>query len=178
MQAADLVTFSFKLDEAIDAIAIDCAKEGCITFAAEDNSFSLVSIDDVGESRTYKFVCANACGWSSWRSQLLPRDAVKDNAACVSPATTLRHAAEQQRQDVHVQELQQELARASETARSVTQKLSSMEVAYKCIPFFAPPSLAAYVIIARICRFFPPPPVYRWSLPAFLTDRQRSQSSK
>lgn len=159
LQEADFERFSFKLDGAIDAIAIDCAKEGCVAFAAEDNSFTVVSADDVGESRTYKFVCANACGWASWRSQLLPRHALQnththptqDNAACVSPATSLRQEVqEQQRQEV--QELQQQLARASETARVATQKLSSMEVAYKCTPVFVPPfrSFAALVLRHRL----------------------------
>jgi hypothetical protein len=166
IQEADFERFSFKLDDAIDAIAIDCAKEGCITFAAEDHSFSVVSVDDVGETRAYKFVCANASGWSSWHSQLLPRDASQNAAVkdSVSPATASRQAAEQQRQEV--QELQQQLARASETARTATQKLSGMEVAYKCAPFFAPPSPSSPAL-ALICRLFPPPPVHRRSQPPF-----------
>jgi hypothetical protein len=118
---------SLKLDEAIDAIAIDSSTEDFVSFALDDNSFSLKSVNDSGLLHTYKFVCASSMALSSWRFHLLSHNQNISAAVGDMGVSGQTHSAQQE-----VQSLTAQLDRSSEIARTTIQKLSSMETAYKC----------------------------------------------
>ena len=122
IKSANCDGISLKLEQAVDAIAVDSSTDDFVTFGDRDNSFSLVSIDDSGQMQTYKFICANASALTSWRRHLLPHKQLPDTSDSGSSSSSSSRSA---------QNLSEQLARCSEALRTTTQKLSSMEVAYK-----------------------------------------------
>jgi hypothetical protein len=118
IKSANCDGISLKLEQAVDAIAVDSSTDDFVTFGDQDNSFSLVSIDDSGQMQTYKFICNNASALTSWRRHLLPHKQFPDTSDSGSSRSSAQNMSEQ-------------LARCSEVLRTTTQKLSSMEVAYK-----------------------------------------------
>jgi hypothetical protein len=127
---------SLKLDEAIDAIAIDSSTDDFVVFSQDDNSFSLKSVSDSGLLHTYKFVCANSLAFSSWRFHLLGRDQKSSSAVTGSGPGSMAVPSQMLSARQELQEVTEQLSRSSEIARTTMQKLSSMEVAYKCISPF------------------------------------------
>ena len=131
---------SFKLEEAIEAVAIDPFMDDYVSFALDDNSFSLISIDDSGEAHSFKFVCANASAALDWRNHLLPggqpRNAAAGGSTAPTPLSVKGDASNplvvQLQQELQI--AQQQLAQSSDSFRSTSQKLSSMDLAYKCPP--------------------------------------------
>ena len=146
---------SIKMENAIEAIAIDSAMDDFVSFAPDDNSFTLVSINDSGEAHSFKFVCADAPAAALWRHHLLPGGQQQNAAAGLAPiskADASNPLVLQLQQELRT--AQEQLAQSSESVRSTSQKLSSMDLAYKC-PSFCLHFIPVFRVGSHRCSFRP-----------------------
>jgi hypothetical protein len=124
---------SISLNQAVDALALDSSTDDFVSF--EDTAFSVVSVNDAGESHRYQFVCENAAAAASWRHHLSPllQQSVPAESGQIAPAVSNSNI-----QSPHPvpalsakQSLLERLAQPDDSLTAITDKLSSLEVAYR-----------------------------------------------